>query len=39
MALQRVAGASLTKDHFKHVFHLLGIMDEDIEEAMSCKGP
>jgi hypothetical protein len=27
----------LSKAHFNHIFHLLGIMEEDIAEAMSCK--
>jgi hypothetical protein len=31
-----VAGANLSKAHFNHVFHLLGITEEDIQEAMSC---
>ena len=35
--LDRVANAALSKAHFKHIFHLLGITEEDIEEAMSCK--
>jgi phosphoserine phosphatase len=34
--LERVAGANLSKAHFNHVFHLLGITEEDIREAMSC---
>ena len=36
-ALDRVANVALSKARFNHVFHLLGISDEDIEEAMSCK--
>ncbi|MBT8370974.1 MAG: phosphoserine phosphatase SerB [Deltaproteobacteria bacterium] len=36
-ALDRVANVALSKAHFNHVFHLLGITEEDIEEAMSCK--
>jgi phosphoserine phosphatase len=36
--LDRVANAALSKAHFNHVFHLLGITQEDIQEAMSCKG-
>ena len=36
-ALDRIANAALSKDHFNHVFHLLGITEEDIEEAISCK--
>jgi len=36
-ALDRVANAALSKAQFNHVFHLLGITEEDIEEAMSCK--
>ena len=35
--LDRVANVALSKAHFNHVFHLLGITEEDIEEAMSCK--
>jgi phosphoserine phosphatase len=36
-ALDRVANVALSKAHFNHIFHLLGIMEEDIAEAMSCK--
>jgi phosphoserine phosphatase len=36
-ALDRVANVALSKAHFNHVFHLLGITQEDIEEAISCK--
>jgi phosphoserine phosphatase len=36
-ALDRVANAALSKARFNHIFHLLGIMEEDIAEAMSCK--
>jgi len=36
-ALDRVANVALSKAHFNHVFHLLGITEEDIVEAMSCK--
>ena len=36
-ALDRVANVALSKARFNHVFHLLGITEEDIEEAMSCK--
>jgi phosphoserine phosphatase len=35
--LARVANAALSKMHFNHIFHLLGIAEEDIEDAMSCK--
>ena len=35
--LDHVAGASLGKSRLIHVFHLLGITEEDITEAMSCK--
>lgn len=35
--LDRVAGASLGKSRLIHIFHLLGITEEDITEAMSCK--
>lgn len=34
--LDRVANATLSKAHFNHVFHLLGITEEDIREAMTC---
>ena len=34
--LDRVANVSLGRDRFKSVFHLLGITDENIDEAMSC---
>ena len=34
--LERVANAALAKAHFNHIFHLLGITEEDIKEAMSC---
>ena len=36
-ALDRVANVALSKARFNHVFHLLGITEEDIDEAMSCK--
>jgi phosphoserine phosphatase len=36
-ALDRVANVALSKAHFNHIFHLLGIMEEDIAEAMSCR--
>jgi phosphoserine phosphatase len=35
--LDRVANASLAKSHLNHIFHLLGIYQEDIDEAMSCR--
>jgi phosphoserine phosphatase len=35
--LDRIANASLSKTKFSHIFHLLGINEEDISEAMSCK--
>jgi phosphoserine phosphatase len=35
--LERVANASLGKTHFAHIFHLLGITEEDIVEALTCK--
>lgn len=35
--LDRVANVTLSKAHYNHVFHILGITEEDIEEAMSCK--
>ncbi len=36
-ALNQIANVTLSKAHFKHIFHLLGITEEDIKEAMSCK--
>jgi phosphoserine phosphatase len=36
-ALDRVANVALSRARFNHIFHLLGITEEDIEEAMSCK--
>jgi phosphoserine phosphatase len=35
--LDRVANASLSETNFNHIFHLLGITEEDIDDAMSCK--
>ncbi len=35
-ALDQVANVTLSHARFKHVFHLLGITQDDIEEAMSC---
>jgi phosphoserine phosphatase len=35
--LDRVANVSLSRARFNYVFHLLGITDEDIDEAMTCK--
>jgi len=35
--LDQVAGASLGKSRLIHIFHLLGITEEDITEAMTCK--
>ncbi|MEE4264943.1 MAG: phosphoserine phosphatase SerB [Desulfobacteraceae bacterium] len=37
--LDRVANAALSEANFNHIFHLLGIAEEDIQEAMSCKAP
>lgn len=37
-ALQGVANVSLARSRMKNIFHLLGITEEDIEEAVSCKG-
>jgi phosphoserine phosphatase len=34
--LDRVANAALSHARFNHVFHLLGITEDDIDEAMSC---
>lgn len=36
-ALDQVANVALSHARFNHVFHLLGITEDDIEEAMSCK--
>lgn len=36
-ALDRVATAALGKDGMGHIFHLLGITEEDISEALSCR--
>ena len=35
--LDRIANVSLSKTKFNHIFHLLGINEEDIKEAMSCE--
>ena len=35
--LDRIANVSLSKTKFSHIFHLLGINEEDIKEAMSCE--
>lgn len=35
--LDRVSSASLGKTRMGHIFHLLGITEEDIREAMSCR--
>lgn len=35
--LDRVADATLSEAHFNHIFHLLGINEEDVDEAMSCQ--
>jgi phosphoserine phosphatase len=35
--LDRIANVALSKTKFSHVFHLLGIKEEDIDEAMSCR--
>jgi phosphoserine phosphatase len=35
--LDRIANVALSRAHFNHIFHLLGITEEDIDEAMSCK--
>jgi len=35
--LERVANAALSETNFNHIFHLLGITDEDIDDATSCK--
>lgn len=37
--LDRVANVALSEANFNHIFHLLGIAEEDIQEAMSCKAP
>ncbi|MDZ7698326.1 MAG: phosphoserine phosphatase SerB [Deltaproteobacteria bacterium] len=36
-ALDRVATGSLGKTHLIHILHLLGITEEDVSEALSCK--
>jgi phosphoserine phosphatase len=36
-ALDRVASAALGKYRLTHILHLLGITEEDISEALSCK--
>ena len=36
-ALDRVASAALGKSRLTNIFHLLGITEEDIAEALSCK--
>jgi phosphoserine phosphatase len=36
-SLGRLANAALSKASFNHVFHLLGIAEEDIQEALSSK--
>lgn len=35
--MESVASVSLAETRMGHIFHLLGITDEDITEAMSCK--
>jgi phosphoserine phosphatase len=35
--LDRVANVSLGRDRLTHIFHLLGITEENISEAMSCE--
>lgn len=35
--LDRVANVALGRARMAHIFHLLGITEEDIEEAMTCK--
>lgn len=37
--LDRVANVALSEANFNHIFHLLGIAEEDVQEAMSCKAP
>ncbi len=37
--LDRVANVALSEANFNHIFHLLGIAEEDIQQAMSCKAP
>jgi phosphoserine phosphatase len=36
-ALDRVASAKLGKSQLVHIYHLLGITEENIKEAMTCK--
>ncbi|MCJ7683608.1 MAG: phosphoserine phosphatase SerB [Desulfobacteraceae bacterium] len=35
--LDRIANVALGKSQLHHILHLLGITDEDIDEAMSCR--
>jgi phosphoserine phosphatase len=35
--LDRIANVSLSKAKLNHIFRLLGINEEDIDEAMSCR--
>ena len=37
--LDRVANVALGRSQLHHILHLLGITDEDIDEAMSCRPP
>ncbi|MCG6538141.1 MAG: HAD hydrolase family protein, partial [Syntrophales bacterium LBB04] len=37
--LDRVANVSLGRSRLTHIFHLLGITEEDITEALTCKEP
>jgi phosphoserine phosphatase len=37
LTLDRVASAALGKNRLTHILHLLGITEEDISEALSCK--
>ena len=35
--LDRVASVSIGRARMGHIFHLLGITEQDIEEAIQCK--
>ena len=35
--LDRVANADLSETNLNHIFHLLGITEEDSKEAISCE--
>jgi phosphoserine phosphatase len=35
--VDRIANAALARSRLRHIFHLLGITEEDIQEAMTCR--